>query len=66
MEFESGPEFKNRMLLDAAIKGECGLKLCSRHYFAHIEGSNECILQTTREFNEFFGIFDESSLRKIE
>lgn len=60
---ESGPEAKQRLILDAAIRGEFGLRLCQKHYYAHIEGSNECILQTTREYNEFFGIFDESSLR---
>jgi hypothetical protein len=65
IEFEISPDYKARMLLDAAIKGECGLKLCKKHYFAHIEGSNECIIQNTKEFNEFFGIFDESSLRRI-
>jgi hypothetical protein len=63
---KTGFEFKQRMILDSAIKGELRLRLCRKHYFAHIEGSNECILQTARQFNEFFGIFDESSLRRLE
>jgi hypothetical protein len=65
-EFETGPEAKQRAILNSAIRGEFGLKLCAKHYFAHIEGSDECILQTARQVNEFFGIFDESSLRKID
>lgn len=63
--FETGPEFKRRLIFEAAVRGEFGLKLCERHYFAHVEGSPECIMQSARQFNEFFGIFDESSLRRV-
>jgi hypothetical protein len=63
--FETGPEAKQRLILDAAAHGLYGLRLCRRHYFAHVEGSGQCILQTAREFNEVFGIFDESSLRRV-
>ena len=56
---ETGPEAKARLLLETATKGELGLKLCERHYFAHIEGSSECVFQTAQQFNDFLDKFPE-------
>jgi len=57
--FETGPEAKQRLILDAAIKGELGLKLCEKHYFAHIEGSPECIIRTAEQLSDVLEELEE-------
>ena len=57
--FETGPEAKRRLILESASKGEFELKLCERHYFAHVEGCNECVVQTASEFFEFLETLPE-------
>jgi len=43
---ETGPEAKKRLMLESAARGDFGLKLCEKHYFAHIEGSPACHYQS--------------------
>ena len=50
---ETGVEAKARLILEAATRGEFGLKLCERHYFTHVEGSGQCIYRTAEEFFDF-------------
>lgn len=38
---ETGVEAKARLIKDAATRGEFGMKLCERHYYAHVEGMDE-------------------------
>lgn len=52
MVYETGPEAKQRLMLETATKGELGLKLCERHYFQHLEGSPQCIIRTAEQFND--------------
>lgn len=56
---ETGPEAKARLIYETAAKGEFGLKLCERHYFAHIEGCNECILRTAEQLSDVLVELDE-------
>ena len=50
---ETGVEAKARLIREAAMRGEFGLKLCERHYCAHVEGSGVCIIRTEEEFLDF-------------
>ena len=60
--YETGPEAKKRLILEAATRGDYGLKLCERHYYAHVEGSPACIFRTAQQFGdvleELFEEFD--------
>ncbi len=56
---ETGPQAKARLMLETATKGELGFKLCERHYYAHVEGSQECVIQNAREFGEFLNDLPE-------
>lgn len=59
MVYETGPEAKQRLMLETAAKGELGLKLCERHYFQHIEGSLQCIIRTAEQLNDCLTELDE-------
>ena len=63
--FETGPSAKERLIFEAAIKRELGFKLCERHYYSHVEGSQSCIFRTVEqlddvleELNEEFDLLD--------
>ena len=56
---ETGPEAKQRLIFETAVRGEYGLKLCERHYFAHVEGCGECIIQTAGQLAEVMQEIDE-------
>ena len=54
MNSETGPEMKQRLTFETAAKRELGLKLCAKHYYLHVEGSNECMFQTGTDMHLFF------------
>ncbi len=56
---ETGPEAKQRLIFETAAKGQLGLKLCARHYYAHAEGSGECIIRTAEQLGEVLEELDE-------
>ncbi len=50
--YETGIEAKQRLIRDAAIRGDFGLKLCEKHYYAHVEGSGQCIIRTAEQLDD--------------
>ena len=56
---ETAIEARERLIKEAAAKGELGLKLFARHYFAHVEGSGECVIQTASQLGEVIEELDE-------
>jgi hypothetical protein len=50
--YETGPEAKARLIRETAMKGELGLKLCERHYYAHVEDSPQCIIRTAEQLSD--------------
>ena len=49
---ETGPEAKARLIYETATKGELELRLCERHYFAHVEGGPACIFRTSQDLGD--------------
>lgn len=57
--YETGPEAKQRLIMETAARGELGLKLCARHYYAHMEGSGACIIRTAEQLGDVLEELDE-------
>ena len=57
--YETGPEAKARLIKEAAVRGNFGLKLCERHYFAHVEGNGACIIRTAEQLADVLEELDE-------